>query len=553
MKRSILTLLIGLMLASCTSELTDGDFSGAISGSVSDNVTGEPVPVVNVILYSLDYYGDEYYGDEYYGDEYYDDEYYEEDYGHVSRSTVTGSDGSFSFDDLEAGEYMLEINKTNYKSNYKTVRVENGKTAVAHMLIERMPAIVTTDRTELDFGSDKSNNTLSFNIVNSSYENLDWSIEKNCSWIKEVKPSSGTLGFGKTETIVVVIDREKLEEVDNHTVIVVRSSNGSSEVNVYAIGEYTSMPTLETYAATNVGAYSATLNGKITDAGTPEYAERGFVYSTSSYPTIENSTRVTVPKNSTSEFSYSIGNLTLGETYYVRAYATSSKGTAYSSYDVSFTTAATYAQVTTLEITDADMAEGTATFRGKIGHAGEPAYYERGFVYSTMPEPTVNDNKIVKDGTGTGNFSSYVTGLPKNKAYYVRAYAISEAGVAYGNEVEVRPDFIVLTAAKLMVQTKDLGCTDWHTAITMCESSIVGGYTDWRLPTREELMVLYNNKEKIGGFKLGETDNNSNTYEWYYWSSTYDGAYYSINFSSGKITSDSHNYRNSVRAVRSIE
>lgn len=538
MKKIFYLLLCTVILGSCAEDAPI-DTLGSVTGTVSDMVTGEPVPVVNVILYRYEGFNDEGLSeDDYVG------------------STVTGSDGSFSFEDLPAARYALLIGKEGYEDNYKIFYLDAGQMLIAHMLIERLPAIVTADRSILDFRVDKSNNTLSFNIVNSSYEDLDWEIEENSEWIKEVKPLKGVLAYGKTETIVVVIDRAKLSSGENHTVIVVRSSNGSTEIDVYATGEYRSKPAVETYDATNVRAYSATLNGEMKSLGEPEYTERGFVYSTAASPTIENSiAKIVSPKNSTDKFSCDIKNLALGKTYYVRAYATNSVGTAYGSYDVEFTTRPVMPSVTTLEINDMDYAEGSATLRGKIESAGEPEYTERGFVYATTPEPTINDERIVKGGTGTGTFSSYVTALPKGRTIYVRAYAINEAGVAYGNEISVIPEFITLSSANLMVQTKDLGCVDWNSADMMCKSSIVAGYSDWRLPTKEELMVLYNNKEKIGGFKLGSTDNSSSTYEWCYWSSSYYGSYnyYFVNFSSGETDYFGASRRYSVRAVRSIE
>lgn len=660
MKKIICALFLCLLAVACTKESEEFEKNCTIVGSVSDYVTGEPVSVVNVGLYYETYdsvlydysYNAAY---EYYGyDTIYDKDL--EWYELVGR-TITGSDGSFKFDNLTEGEYALVIEKDGYRANleYINVRYNNGQGVRTHLLIERLPAIVTTDRKEINFGSDKSNNTLSFNIVNSSYEDLEWSIEENCEWIKEVKPSTGLLRYGKTETIVVVIDRDKLEGGYNHSVIVVRSSNGSSEIDVYAYGEYVSLPTLETYDATNIKAYSATLNGEIINLGTPEYTERGFVYSTTSSPTIENClAKVTVPKSGENVFSYNIKNLTLGETYYVRAYAINSRGVAYSSYDVTFKTAATLPTVSTLDVVDIDVAKGAATFRGRIDNVGEPAYTERGFVYSTMPEPTINntnivvdgsgigtfssnvsglpknktiyvrayaineagvaysssdatftistklpsvstlevtnvdfakgtavfrgqidnvgepaytergfvystmpeptvgDNKVVKSGSGTGSFSSSVTGLPKDKGYYVRAYAINEAGVAYGNEIIVQSEYFVLSSAKLMVQTKDLGKGDLDTARSMCENSTVAGYTDWRLPTKDELMVLYSNRKEIGGFTNDDYWSSSyGTFTGFGYNQLYTGYYY-VDFYDGGLNYTAEHVRYKyVRAVRS--
>ena len=311
------------------------------------------------------------------------------------------------------------------------------------------------------------------------------------------------------------------------------------------------LPSLETSAVTNIRAYSATLNGEIINSGAPEYSERGFVYSTTENPTIDNYIeKITSPKNSDTKFSCNLTDLASCKTYYARAYATNINGTAYSPYDEVFTTQPVLPTVYTFEIEDMNYAEGAATLRGRIDSTGEPAYSERGFVYSTNPEPTINDNCIPKSGTGTGIFSNYVTGLPKNKTFYVRAYAINEGGVAYGNEVSVSPGFMVIEGTNIMVQTKDLGQGDWDTAKSMCKYSTVGGYTDWRLPTIAELTILYNNKYKIGGFK------NSYYLNCLYWSSTEtgSGSHYCLDFYYDVDQESRSNYHTlNVRAVRTIK
>ncbi|MDE6007637.1 MAG: DUF2012 domain-containing protein [Muribaculaceae bacterium] len=510
-----IALILGLWAnTSCSSDLSEETTVGSIAGSVSDATTGEPVATVNVRIKP------------------------------GGQSTVTGTDGSFSFQDLETGEYTLEISKEGYKNNSSKVNVRPGNATPAHLLIERIPGIVTVDRDTLDFGDNQSLNTLSFNIVNSSYEDLAWEIEHRCEWISEVKPDKGVLAYGKTEGIVVVIDREKLKDGENKAVIVVRSSNGSSEMNVIAIGEETSFPTLNTLPTTNITFSTATFNGEIVENGLPAYTERGFVYSLSSMPTLENTIdKLTCPLSSSKEFSFDVKELDHSTTYYVRAYAKNTKGVAYSSNEIKFTTPIPLPKVATLDVVNVDFSAGTATFRGEILFAGHPEYTERGFVYGTLPEPTVNDNKVIANGVGeTGKFSKYVTGLPKT-TYYIRAYAISSAGTVYGEEKCIESGWIEIPSAGIAVQKEDLGQGDWDTADAMCKNSTLGGYTDWRLPTKEELMVLYNNRNMIGGFK-----NQS------YWSSSIDkGSYYYINFSNGKIDSDNwSSYYFNIRAVRTI-
>ena len=388
-----------LGLYSCSSDSTEEVNTGGIAGSVSDQTTGEPVATVNVTL------------------------------SPGGKSTVTGNDGSFSFVDLEPDDYTIDIRKEGYNPNSSRIRVAAGQRSQAHLLIERIPAIVTADREELDFGENAGVNTLSFGIINSSYEDLSWQIEHDCKWIKEIRPASGVLKLGKTETIVVIIDRELLSAGNNETVLVVRSTNGRAEVKIKAVGVERDTPRLNILDATGITSSTATLNGEILAAGIPAYTERGFVYSLNSMPTFDNMlAKLTAPVTEDNTYSYNLRGLTLGETYYVRAYATNSVGTAYSANEINFMTISSQPKVSVDGVSGINVTKGSATFKGTIVDAGDPAYFERGFVYGTIHNPTLNDTKITVNGTGIGEFSADVTGLQLDERYYLRAYATSKIG-----------------------------------------------------------------------------------------------------------------------------
>ena len=58
----------------------------------------------------------------------------------------------------------------------------------------------------------------------------------------------------------------------------------------------------------------------------------------------------------------------------------------------------------------------------------------RGVCYNTSGHPTIDDPHTT-DGSGFGDFRSYLTGLEPNTTYYVRAYAGNAKGIYYGDEV----------------------------------------------------------------------------------------------------------------------
>jgi len=76
----------------------------------------------------------------------------------------------------------------------------------------------------------------------------------------------------------------------------------------------------------------------------------------------------------------------------------------------------------------------TATLGGTVNANGGTAISSRGIVWSTNMNPTTADNMTI-EGSGTGTFESILEGLDVNTVYYAKAYAINNAGIAYGNEV----------------------------------------------------------------------------------------------------------------------
>jgi len=83
---------------------------------------------------------------------------------------------------------------------------------------------------------------------------------------------------------------------------------------------------------------------------------------------------------------------------------------------------------------------------------------------------------------------------------------------------------------------------NWQSAKDACESLGNG----WRLPTKDELNILYQNKDKIGGFTTIEYS--------YYWSSdVYDGVYrVNQDFDNGSQFNDREHNPFYVRAVRAF-
>lgn len=74
-----------------------------------------------------------------------------------------------------------------------------------------------------------------------------------------------------------------------------------------------------------------------------------------------------------------------------------------------------------------------ATVGGDVTADGGATISERGIVYGTTANPTVDNSKKTATGT-TGAFTANLTGLTANTTYYYRAYATNSNGTSYGTD-----------------------------------------------------------------------------------------------------------------------
>ena len=196
------------------------------------------------------------------------------------------------------------------------------------------------------------------------------------------------------------------------------------------MGAQACLPTVTTSTTTTITATTANSGGNITFDGGSVVTARGVCWSTTPNPTVFN--LITTQGSGVGSFISNISGLTPNTTYYVRAYATNSAGTAYGN-EISFATLIPSIPTITTNTVNS-ITQTTATSGGIITSDGGVAISERGICWSTTPNPTILNNKTT-NGSGFGFFTSNILGLIPNTTYYVRAYATNTACTAYGNQV----------------------------------------------------------------------------------------------------------------------
>ena len=181
---------------------------------------------------------------------------------------------------------------------------------------------------------------------------------------------------------------------------------------------------------TTITAVSAIGGGNVIAEGDAPVTARGVCWSTAPNPTTADHT--TANGSGAGAFTGVLTGLTPSTTYYVRAYATNLYGTAYGGQIQFATNGANTPIVTTADVTH--ITETSAQSGGHVIEAGSTPVTARGVCWSSAANPTTADRHTV-DGSGPGAFTSLLTGLKENSAYYVRAYATNSYGTAYGGQL----------------------------------------------------------------------------------------------------------------------
>ncbi|MEC8457859.1 MAG: BspA family leucine-rich repeat surface protein [Bacteroidota bacterium] len=176
---------------------------------------------------------------------------------------------------------------------------------------------------------------------------------------------------------------------------------------------------------------TAILAGEVTLTGGDNNTTRGFCWSTVPNPTT-NDIFILDTLTGIGSFSYDIfSQIQTNTTYYVRAFAENQIGKSYGN-EVSFGEPITQIpQVVTLLPVIYDT---TVVFRGEVTFTDNDVNTLRGVCWSSLSNPTINDNYLQDDSTGKGVFQLDSVQLSPG-TYYARAYAINVIGISYGNEV----------------------------------------------------------------------------------------------------------------------
>jgi hypothetical protein len=221
--------------------------------------------------------------------------------------------------------------------------------------------------------------------------------------------------------------------------------------------------------------------------------------------------------------------------------------------------------------TASGISQTAATSGGTISSDGGSPITARGVVWARDPNPTIALATKTNDGSGTGSFTSNITGLLAGYTYYVRSYATNANGTTYGNQINfvttaaagpfaIGQSYgggiifyidgsgqhgLIAAPADQSVSVRWIPASATSTTLVNANGFAIGtgaantttiinaqgnspyaaslcrlyynggGFTDWYLPSLMELNQLYLQRAAVGGFpdpNLGGP--------YYYWSSS---------------------------------
>jgi len=187
---------------------------------------------------------------------------------------------------------------------------------------------------------------------------------------------------------------------------------------------------VSTGEASNILLTTVNVSGEIIDTG-EGITQHGHCYGKTTGPTTSGTKTELGTKTTAGVFTSNLTGLDTETKYYARAYCSNSKETQYGS-EISFTTSSADPPVVTTENVT-NVTKTAAVCGGNVTNEGGTPVSARGVCWNTSSGPTIANSKT-SDGTGTGSFTSTLTGLTANALYYIRAYATNAGGTSYGNE-----------------------------------------------------------------------------------------------------------------------
>ena len=346
---------------------------------------------------------------------------------------------------------------------------------------------------DISFGTISSSNVSSYTASITSTINTDggntitargivWNTSINPIIALSTKTSSGT-GTGTISASLTGLSASTVYYVRTYAT----NSNGTVYGNEISFTTTGIIPSLTTTAASSININGFTTGGNISSDGGNLVTYRGICWSTTANPTI-NDNRI-ISGTGTGTFTITLSNLNVATTYYVRAFATNSAGTAYGNQQT---------------INTSSLVAGTSYQGGRIayifqsGDAGYVAGETHGFIIMNHPM----------------GMQAAFGGYNPTTGYYSYTGTSMNFGTGRAN-------------------TQKMSTMTWNNAAKYIYNVNYDGYNDWYLPSYYEWNKIGPNWTSLG-IAYGSYQSSSEL-------DNYNSAYFNVYNSYGWISASMSN------------
>lgn len=165
--------------------------------------------------------------------------------------------------------------------------------------------------------------------------------------------------------------------------------------------------------------------------------------------------------------------------------------------------------------------------------------------------PASNNNITVSPTSGTGNATITFTGTANTGAERTGSFTLSATGASPARTLALSVTQVAgetpATTGNLQVCKTDGGTMNWSSANSYCSNLTAEGKSDWYLPSKDQLLTMYNNKSSLqntAGFTPFVSVN--------YWSrpAGSSGYHWRVYFNNGSSSTGSDPTNYYVRCVR---
>lgn len=352
----------------------------------------------------------------------------------TGKSITTGDDGSFSFDNLSAGVFSINVSKNDYESAKKEVTIVAGERSNADMqLTKEMPTLLV-NKTNLDFSDIETE--LPIEISNGGKSTLKWEISTGTKWIK-VNPTTGST-TKDIASVLISVDRTGLPKGDHNGSINITSNGGTATIKVnMSIKGAVLKVTPSTLDFGEIETSKELFISNETEIGSIAYSiqpSANWIILSSNEGTVDTNTdkiKVLVNRDGLATNDYN-EKLTIN--------------TKDGRKEISVIVKQIERTVAKVGIGSSfsDITETSFSIKGTILSTGGLGISSYGHCWSEHDTPTIDSDKKNNFGNTTEikEFTSKISGLDAGKTYYIRTYAVNNKGTAYSEQRVITMPYI---------------------------------------------------------------------------------------------------------------